>query len=423
MALAAVGRQAAFPGAEGYGRFAQGGRGGAIIQVTTLADSGPGSLRACIVARMPRVCVFRVGGIIRFTTKRPMITSPFITIAGQTAPGGGILLTHAGGAEAYTPLVVKNTHDVVVRDIRVRPDRVALDRGANSAFIIENSRNVIFDHVSGAWAVDQNMSGYGDNDAITVSWSIFAEGIQRHDKCALLASDPKGPQTFSFIGNLCAHNGDRNPDANFPPGSCVDIVNNVFYNAASQFAEVWESYGGTPVNIVNNSFISGPNTAMRAVAIDLPKVGSTGRARIFQAGNIFDGGTARMLAPTAAAALAKSPVCGAAPPRLTALQAQGRVLKQAGAWPRDGFDARIVDEVRTRTGAIPKGFGRLGDVAAGRPYPDADRDGMDDGWERARGLDPLRNDAWEDRDGDGWSNLEAFLEFAHRQRGPRAGAA
>jgi pectate lyase len=409
----------AFPEAEGYGQFSRGGRGGAIIEVTTLADAGPGSLRACIDAVGPRVCVFRVGGIIRFTSKRPVITNPYITIAGQTAPGGGILLTHAGGRDGFTPLVIKNTHDVIVRDIRVRPDRAAEIRGANGSFTIENSHNVILDHVSGAWAVDQILSGYGDNTNITVAWSIFAEGIQPHDKCALLASDPKGPQRFSFIGNLCAHSGDRNPDANFPPGSCVDIVNNVLYNAASQFAEIWESYGGTPVNIVNNSFLRGPNTAARAVAIDLPQVGSTGRARIHEAGNLFDGRRDRLLAPAAAAALVNQPFCGAAPPRLTATQSEVKVLATAGAWPRDAFDRRIVDEVRSRTGRIPRGFGELDAVAPGQPYPDADHDGMDDRWERAHGLDPVRNDAWDDADSEGWSNLDAFLAFAHARLEPK----
>ena len=109
----------AFPGAEGYGRHSIGGRGGRIIPVTTLADSGRGSLRACIDARGPRVCIFRVGGVIRYTTKRPMITNPYITIAGQTAPGGGILLTHNGGPDGFTPLVAKNTHDVIIRYIQI----------------------------------------------------------------------------------------------------------------------------------------------------------------------------------------------------------------------------------------------------------------------------------------------------------------
>jgi hypothetical protein len=191
------------------------------------------------------------------------------------------------------------------------------------------------------------------------------------------------------------------------------------YNAASQFAEVWESYGGTPINIMNNSFLRGPNTAARAVAIDLPRIGSTGKARIFESGNLYDGSRARLLAPTAAAALVARPICGAKIPSLTALQSETKVLETAGAWPRDAFDARIVSEVRTRTGRIRRGFGQLDPVAPGRAYPDADRDGMDDNWERAHGLDPARNDAWGDIDRDGWKNLEAFLAQAHDRQAPR----
>jgi hypothetical protein len=152
----------AFPGAEGFGRRARGGRGGAIIPVTTLADHGPGSLRDCIEEKGPRTCVFRVGGVIRFTSRRPLIRNPYITIAGQTAPGGGILITHAGGAEGYTPIVAEGTHDVIIRHIRVRTDLNGSHRGSNGSFLYKNSRNIIFDHVSGAWALDQIMSGYAD---------------------------------------------------------------------------------------------------------------------------------------------------------------------------------------------------------------------------------------------------------------------
>lgn len=87
----------AFPGAVGYGAAAKGGRGGRVIAVDTLADSGPGSLRACIDASGPRVCIFRVSGVIRFTARPPVIANPYLTIAGQTAPGGGIVIAHAGG--------------------------------------------------------------------------------------------------------------------------------------------------------------------------------------------------------------------------------------------------------------------------------------------------------------------------------------
>lgn len=403
----------AFPGAEGFGRDARGGRGGRIIAVTTLADSGPGSLRACIDARGPRVCVFRVGGVIRFTTARPIIQNPFLTIAGQTAPGGGILLTHAGGKTGLTPMVIKNTHDIVVRHIRVRTDRRGEDRGANSAFIIEGSRNVVLDHVSASWALDENVGGFAQNTNVTISSSIFAEGIQRHDKCALLSSDPKGPQRLSFIRNLCAHNGDRNPDVNVPPGSCVEVVNNVLYNGQSQFTEVWESYGGSSVNIIGNYYKAGPNSSASIAAIDRPTIGSKGRARIFQAGNVLAGKVAAVT-PSAKGVLLDKPACPLATKSMPARQAYDQVLSQSGAFPRDAVDARIVGEVRSGTGQIRAAPGEMPGIANAAPYADRDRDGMADSWEVARGLDPRRNDAWSDANGNGWANFDEFLNFAHR---------
>jgi pectate lyase len=128
----AVAGPAAFHDAVGYGVHAQGGRGVRIIQVTTLDDAGTGSLRACIDAAGPRVCVFRIARVISFTTERAIVRDPFLTIAGQTAPGG-LVLTHGGGREGFTPLIIKNTHDVVVRNIRVRlarPGRTDRGRGA-----------------------------------------------------------------------------------------------------------------------------------------------------------------------------------------------------------------------------------------------------------------------------------------------------
>ena len=285
----------------------------------------------------------------------------------------------------------------------------------NSAFIIENSRNVILDHVSASWALDENVGGYAQNDAITISWSIFAEGVPRHDKCALLSSDPKGPQQLSFIRNLCAHNGDRNPDVNFPPGSCVEVVNNVLYNASSQFTEVWESYGGTPANIVGNYYRQGPSTAGRAYAIDRPLVGSTGRARIYQAGNVIDGDRV-VFAPIAQQAFVPAPVCPFRSTVLDAREAYAQVLGGAGAFPRDAVDVRIAAEVRTRTGEIGRDNRVLPVLRPGTPYADADGDGMSDTWERRRKLDPARNDAWGDADGNGWANLEEFLNYAHESR-------
>lgn len=405
----------AFPGAEGYGSHSAGGRGGRIIQVTTLADAGPGSLRACIDASGPRICVFRVGGIIRFTTVRPIIRNPYITIAGETAPGGGILLSHAGGRDAFTPLVIKKTHDVVVRHIRVRADKRGEQRESNSGFIIESSRNVILDHVSGSWAIDENVGGYAGNDNVTISNSIFAEGIPKHDKCALMASDPTGPQHFSFIRNLCAHNGDRNPDVNFPPKSCVEVINNLLYDAQSEFTEIWESYGGTPASVVNNYYKAGPSTEGRAPAVIRQLVGSTGAARIYLSGNSFDGVRVEQ-SPSIAGHLVSSPPCPLTITPVSADSAYQLVLQYSGAFPRDSVDRRIIGEARERTGHIVQGPGIMPDIANGTPYVDSDGDGMADSWERSHGLTVGVNDAWQDHDGNGWANIEEFLDFASRER-------
>lgn len=398
----------AFAGAVGHGAGSAGGRGGQIIAVTTLNDSGAGSLRACIDATGPRTCIFRVSGLIRFTRQPPVIRNPFITIAGQTAPGAGVTIAHGGGATGRTPIVVKNTHDVVIRFIRVRNDRIGGNRGSEDSFTIENSENVVLDHVSASWARDELVNGYGDNDRITVSNSLFAEGVPPHDKCALLASDPKGAQRFSFIGNVCANNGDRNPEINFPPGSCVEVVNNVLYNGQSAFAEIWEKFGGTPVALIGNSFIAGPDTARRATGIMYNRLGSTGQAQIYLWDNKFQGNFTQ-ISPEISAAAKPSPRCPGTVAALPAAAAYANALAGAGAFPRDSLDARIIDGVRNRTGRLIEAPGTIPAIALSRPYPDADRDGMDDRWEARNGADPHRFDPWADANRDGVANMDAFL--------------
>ena len=402
----------AFPGAEGHGRGSIGGRGGSIIPVTTLADAGPGSLRACIDATGPRVCVFRVSGVIRFTTKRPIIRNPFLTIAGQTAPGGGILLTHAGGENAFTPLVIENSHDVIVRHLRIRTDRRGAVREANSAITIVRSSRVMIDHVSTSWALDENVGGFRQNDQITISNSVLAEGVPKHDKCALLSDDPTGPQHLSFLNNLCAHNGDRNPDLNFKPGSCIEMLNNVLYDGAAEFAEIWETRGGTPVSIVGNYFRAGPSTNAGAHAMVHQTIGSQGRARLFEAGNIFDG-MARG-GPTLPLILVSTPPCALTHLPIDAQAAYRQVLAGAGAFPRDAVDLRLIAEVTSRTGRIVSGPGVLPAIANGTPYADRDRDGMDDGWEPANGADSTKFDPWATISGSRWTNLDRFLDARQR---------
>ncbi|MBX7483370.1 pectate lyase family protein [Qipengyuania qiaonensis] len=401
-----------FPGAEGYGSRSKGGRGGRIMQVVSLADSGPGTLRECIEAMGPRVCVFRVSGVIRFTGQPPRIRHPFITIAGQSAPGEGITLAHSGGEMGRTPLVIKDTNDVIVRHIRIRNDRVGDRRGSEDSITIEKSSHVIIDHVSASWARDELVNGYDSNNFITVSNSMFSWGIPDHDKCALLASDPGSAQHFSFIGNLCAHSGDRNPDINFPPGSCVEVLNNVFYNAKSEFAEVWETYGGTPVAIIGNIFVAGPDTSKDAIGIVRQRISSGGPARVYVADNQFVG-EFRKQDPSLDEVLLAQADCTTTIAPTSPKQAYEAVLGRAGAFPRDPLDRQVVGEVRSRSGGIMRAPGTIPPVAAARAAPDTDRDGMPDEWEEAHGSSPEFPDAWEDADGDGVANLDAWLEERH----------
>ncbi len=402
----------AFPGAEGYGARSKGGRGGRIMQVITLADSGPGTLRECIEAMGPRICVFRVAGVIRFTGPPPRIRHPFITIAGQSAPGEGITLAHGGGEVGRTPLIIKDTNDVIVRHIRIRNDRIGDRRASEDSITIENSSHVIVDHVSASWARDELVNGFANNNFITISNSIFSWGIPPHDKCALLASDPGPAQHLSFLGNLCAHNGDRNPDINFPPGSCVEVINNVFYNAESEFAEVWESYGGTPVAIIGNSFVAGPDTKANAVGIARQRISSTGAARVYLADNAFLGSFRQQDAALAEIALSQ-PDCSPTVSPVSSQAAYDRVLGSAGAFPRDVLDRQVINDVRSRKGGLVRAPGTIPAVALVRAATDTDRDGMPDAWEVSHGSKPEFPDSWEDADGDNLANLDEWLEQRH----------
>jgi pectate lyase len=406
-------RTKAFPTAIGHGATALGGRGGKIIPVTTVSDRTSGSLRACLEATGPRTCVFRVAGIFRFTGTPPVIRNPNLTIAGQTAPGGGVTIAHDGSAESRTPLLIKNTSDVVVRHVRVRNDRIGGEKESEDSITIENSKHVIIDHVSASWARDEVINGYGNNDFITISNSIFSYGIPKHDKCALLASDPKNVQKFSFIGNICAHSGDRNPDINFKPASCVEVVNNIFYNAGSEFAEIWETYGGTPVSLVGNSFKAGPDTVDNAPGIIRQAIGSRGLASVYLQDNQFFGNF-NHIDSSITLVRKNSPPCPLTLTPASASAAYDSVLAKSGAWPRDAIDAVVVTDVRNRTGNIMSLPGPIPAIAEGTPYPDIDNDGMDDRWEKSTGAKVGVADSWLDGNKDGTLNFDAFLDHLER---------
>ncbi|HEY8616339.1 pectate lyase [Phenylobacterium sp.] len=416
------GELVAFPGAEGAGRLSLGGRGGTVIKVTNLEDSGAGSLRAAVEAKGPRTVVFETGGTIRLKT--PLrIREGRITIAGQTAPGGGITLRDQ-------PLVVA-ADDVVIRYIR---SRLGDETGVQAdAIDIVRGRRIILDHVSASWSVDETLSAgsrYDPPEAgvydVTVQWSIIAESLNKsaHAKgehgYGSLIRGGHGAR-MSFHHNLWANHNARMPrPGNYngpdkdPIGPLLEFRSNVFYNWGRERAGYnADTAAKATYSFVDNAYVRGPDSK-GAYAFEE----KNSLARAWFAGNSMDGKVP---------ADPWSLVIGTPPPeyRLTAapdvapVRAHGAaaayeaVLARAGATkPRDAVDTRVVDGVRRRTGRIIDTEASVGGwptLASGAPRPDRDGDGMPDAWERARGLDPARPDDAADGDRDGWTNLEEWL--------------
>ncbi len=421
----------AFPGAEGFGRFAKGGRGGKVYIVSHLQDGGPGSLRECVEASGPRTCVFRVGGTIVLDSRLD-VENPYLTIAGQTAPGGGITLK---AAEELSKIHLRvQTHDVIVRYIRSRPG-TRVENGR--ALTVSNRKSgpaavhdVMVDHVSLSWSADEIFLTWGETNHITVQWSIMAESLPDTDgsvgvKGPNIGSDGGG--WVSLHHNLLAHHVQRYPKMN-PSGGPVDLVNNVMYNMGSWGHAIVQA--DAKVNFVGNYVKSGPNTTIDTFVFERDIV----NGGYYLSENVIEPGKIASFAPDDHRTATPYP----APPISTtsARQALDDVLAQAGAihglacdgtWftRSDPVDTRIVQSVRTGTRGhqIPPEhtFQQLGYVTSpadvggwpeldpGTSCADTDDDGMPDVWEQANGLNPNANDSAEDLDGDGYTNLEEYL--------------
>ncbi|MDH4070117.1 MAG: hypothetical protein OEV30_06805, partial [Ignavibacteria bacterium] len=249
-----------FPGAEGHGTTTKGGRGGDVLFVTNTNASGAGSLRAAVEAEGPRIVIFNVGGTIELNGTL-MIRNPYITIAGQTAPGDGICIRNG--------MIAIKTHDVVIRGLRIRQsdDRSGTRPDIRDAIEIWGRRsspgsvyNVVVDHNSLSWGVDVNLDIGGTAHDVTVSWNIISEGLNNsihpkgnHSKA--LAFHKTAGTNLTAHHNLLAHNDQRNPRIVSPGRS--EFVNNVVYN----FGKVGSDVGGNlQTVIVGNYYKSGPST-------------------------------------------------------------------------------------------------------------------------------------------------------------------
>ena len=430
----------AFPGAEGFGSQTTGGRGGQVIEVTNLNDFGPGSLRSAIGVDAKRVIVFRVAGTIELQSSL-LITNPYITIAGQTAPGAGITLR--GMNSQVAALINIQTHDVVIRFLALR----AGPPSAGDAMMIQASDaqdtfNVVIDHNSLSWAVNRNLATWYDVHDISIQWNIFSEGLNCsihpkgcHSKGVLLGGyasdenkDKPGAGDISLHHNLMAHNGERNPY--IEAAGVIDVVNNVAYNPFGTFSHIDMVYQVAPdfVNYIGNFYKPGSNTEVK-YGIKALNAGTPG-AGIFVQGNIGpqrasdDLPEINIIDPDSRQFAVAKPFSAQAITTTTAAQAYEQVLEGAGAnmglgcdgiffSRRDAIDARIVNDVRQGIGKIiddPSEVGGWLTIPGAAPCADSDHDGMPDVWEQKYGFDPANSlDGSKDADGDGYTNIEEFL--------------
>jgi pectate lyase len=390
-----------------------------VIAVTHLNDSGPGSLRAAVEAAGPRLVVFRVAGHIELARSLE-IKEPFLTIAGQTAPGGGICLKNFD--------CVISAPQVVIRYLRVRPGDVA-GKPVDGFSIGGAARQVILDHCSASWSVDETLSvSGGDIGDITVQWCLIAESLSRsvhhkgpHGYGSLIRADGD----VSYHHNLYAHHTSRNPrpgtyeDAG-KRGLILDFRNNVIYGWSSRAG--YSSGDKANVNYVGN-FLK-PNASSKTPEHAF-NVGGQGTTRLHVAGNHLVGATAAnrdnwlMIAKSEAAVRMAEPFPIAPCTTDPAAIAYEKVLAGAGAIlpSRDAVDARIVQQVRAGTGRIidsQRDVGGWPILAPGPAPADTDGDGMPDEWERRFGFNPTDPaDGPADANGNGYTNVEEFLNGTH----------
>jgi len=411
-------QQLAFPGAEGYGRFALGGRGGKVMFVTNLNDKGPGSLRTAIEAQGPRIVIFKISGTIELQSNL-RIEHPRITIAGQTAPGDGICL------RKY-PLII-SADDSVVRYIRVRLGDEADNKV--DGIDVSDAENVIVDHCSVSWTLDEAVNTYHGTKNVTIQWCLISESLhnsrlqQGHGFAASL-----GGINTSYHHNLLANNAGRNPSIageKSNPTINLDFRNNVIFN--------WQyrTLDGRPrsINVVNNFYKAGPASreGLKIVKIQSLEDGSFGRWYV--QGNVFENrsqsrkrnGLVRIDASNISldSAMIDEPVDFAPVLTQTAEEAFEDVLLYVGAIrpKRDSHDQRIIREVRSGRTTFGNGIissqtdvGGWPKLLSTQPQQDIDADGMPDEWERRfspKGDLSLQSSL--DLDSDGYTNVEECL--------------
>lgn len=409
LALLASGSLAAlpaFPGAEGFGAVASGGRGGQVLKVTTLAASGPGSLQWALDQAGPRVIVFAVSGVIASDIRIP---HGDVTIAGQSAPGVGI--TIAG--HLYTPYG-DTFGNIILRHLRVRPPVPDADWPPiqHDSIQLSTVHTLIFDHIDASHAADEILDLWGGARDITVQWSMLGFSLphagQPNHNFALI-NGPGGGR-ISVHHNLFAHNRARTPAISDGP---ADVVNNVVFNGREGFVHHNPAVGD--FNLVGNLYLAGPSAVLAPLWFD-PENGPDVPTRYYVWDNHVEGPgefVGRVDDPYTTPGFGSSytfACCGIEASQFNAwgafdytshagyvpiatqapAAAYPDVLARAGAFPRDAISRWSVEETEGRTGSYgdrrPSSW--LEGLVLATPPPDLDDDGMADAWEGTHGLDP-----------------------------------
>ncbi|WP_437592360.1 pectate lyase family protein [Sorangium sp. So ce1000] len=394
----------AFPGAEGFGRMATGGRGGDVYHVTHLNDSGPGSLRDAI-SQPNRTVVFDVGGVIEIDSR--LVFKSNQTIAGQTAPGGGV--TIYGNGTSFS-----GASNTIVRYVRFRMGKIG-DSGKDTV-TMANGHDVIWDHCSLSWGRDGTFDLNRESGAelynITLQDSIVAQGLQTHSTGGIVNTS-----ATSIIRSLYIDNNSRNPKAR----GTLQFVNNVVYNWVASGYILGDTSGRSDGAMVGNTLIAGPET--KGGTLDSP----TPEYHVYAVDNWYDSNkdgvlNARLLGQGDFGAVTWETAPSVEYPDVPAMSAEeafDHVREHAGAslW-RDPVDDFLMDELASfgtkgATISDEKSLrlpGVVGDIPGGSPPTDTDQDGMPDAWEISAALDPDDpEDRNGDRNGDGWTNLEEYI--------------
>jgi pectate lyase len=406
-AKAATSAIPAFPGAEGFGATATGGRGYPVYEVTTLEDYGPkdkpipGSFRDA-VSEPNRTIVFRVGGLI--TMKGNLAASENLTIAGQTAPGEGIVLYGRG-------ISLSGKKNVIVRYVRFRMS-ITGDRGKCSVRIDKGS-NMILDHCSIEWGRWDSMGITNGSHDITVQNCMIGESINPQRFGAIVDS----VENVTLAKNLWLHNSSRNPKAK---GS-IQYINNVVYNWGGTGLAGGHSAADRELDVINNYFVAGPSSHVGG-AIG----GFAASDHVYQVGNLVDDDKDGKLNgrpvvesdfKAEATFVAKSFLAPAIPVKVVSAEdAFKNAVAGAGAsLARDAVDTRLAGDAASlgTKGKIVKDENEAGGqpaVKGGEAPVDSDHDGMPDEWEKKYGLNPKdMTDGVLDKDGDGYTNVEEYL--------------